>query len=151
MVQILIKRSAYGWNIVYQSKKYISSLSKTLKYISDNFLEVMFPNIKKVMSILLTTSATSASIERANSAVRFIKTDYRSTMSEDHLNALVFLYVHWDVKLDYNRIIQKSANKYPCRVLLIKLLLKSWKSLIHKGRTLWFVFSFIFIIFHSTC
>ena len=85
---------------MYQSKKYISSLSKTLKYISDNFLEVMFPNIKKVMSILLTTSATSASIERANSAVRFIKTDYRSTMSEDHLNALVFLYVYWDVKLD---------------------------------------------------
>ena len=69
-------------------KKDINCLSKTLKYISDNNLEITFPNIKKVMSILLTTSATCASEERANSTFRFIKTDYRSTISEDRFNAL---------------------------------------------------------------
>ena len=80
---------AYEWNIGHQTKKKdINSLSKTLKYISDNNLEITFPNIKKVMSILLTTSATSVSEERANSAFRFIKTDYRSTISEDRFNAL---------------------------------------------------------------
>ena len=50
----------------------------------------MLPNIKKVISILLTTSAASASVETANSALRFIKTDYWSTMSEDGFNVLVF-------------------------------------------------------------
>ena len=60
---------------VLKQKKYINSWSKRLKYISDNNQEVTYPNIKKVMSILLTTAA-----ERANSALCFIKTDYRSTM-----------------------------------------------------------------------
>ena len=55
---------------VSEQKKNINSLSKTLKYKSDNNLEVMFPEIKKVMSVLLTTSATSTSVERANSALR---------------------------------------------------------------------------------
>ena len=93
-----------------KAKKDINSLSKTLKYISDNNLEVMFPNMKKVMSVLLATSETSKSLERANSALHFTKTDYRSTMSEDRFNALVLLYVNWDIKIDYNRIIQMYVN-----------------------------------------
>ena len=106
----------------------------------------MFSNVTKVMSILLTTSATNALVERPNFALHFIKTDYRNTMSEDHFNALVLLYVHWDIKLDYNRIIQIYANKYPRRLLLINPLLESWKSLICKVRTLCFVYLFMFII-----
>ena len=43
-----------------QQKKKLNSLSKTLKYISNNNLEVMLPNIKKVISILPIASATSA-------------------------------------------------------------------------------------------
>ena len=82
-----------------RAKKDINSLSKTLKYISDNNLEVMLPNKKKVMSILLTISATSASVESANSALRLIKTDYRSTMSEDSFKALVSMYAHWNINL----------------------------------------------------
>ena len=61
-----------------EQKKDTNSLSKTLKYIWDNNVEVKFPNIKKVMSILLTTSATTVSGKRAISALRFIKTEYRS-------------------------------------------------------------------------
>ena len=34
---------------------------------------------------------------------------------------------------------------------LINPLLESWKSLIHKERTLWFIYSFKFIFFHTTC
>ena len=58
-----------------EQKKDTNSLSKTLW---DNNVEVKFPNIKKVMTILLTTSATIVSGKRAISALRFIKTEYRS-------------------------------------------------------------------------
>ena len=71
-------------------KKDINSLSKTLKYVLDKNVEVMFPNIKKVMSILPITSATSASVERANSALCFIETDFRSTTPGDCVNTLFF-------------------------------------------------------------
>ena len=108
-----------------RTKKKINSLSKTLKYILDDNLEVMFRNIKKALSIVLTISATNASVERVNSALLFIKTDYRSTMSEDRFNTLVLLCGHWDIKLDYNHIIQIFANKCPRRLLLINPLLQS--------------------------
>ena len=129
-----------------QKKKDINSLSKTLKCMSDNNLEVMFPSIKKVMIILLTTPATTASVNRATSTHCFIKTDCRSTMSDNCFNALVLLYVHLDIKLDYNRIIQMYANNYICRLLVINSLLESLISLIHKERFLWFLYSSMFII-----
>ena len=70
-------------------QKEFNSLFKVLKYISNNNLEAMFPNIKKVLSILLTISATSALVERGNYGLRFIKTDFRSTMPEDRFNAFI--------------------------------------------------------------
>ena len=72
----------------------------------------MSPNIKKVKSILLTTAA-SVSAEKPIPPFVLLKL---TTMSEDGFNALVLLYEHWDIKLDYNRIIQIYANKYPGRL-----------------------------------
>lgn len=46
---------------VSEQKSDTNSLFKTLKYIWDNNVEVKFPNIQKVMTILLTTSATIVS------------------------------------------------------------------------------------------
>ena len=57
-------------------------------------------------------------------------------MSDNRFNALVLLYVHLDIKLDYNRIIQMYANNYICRLLVINSLLESLISLIHKERFL---------------
>ena len=54
----------------------------------------MFPNIVRILSIILRTSSASTSVERASSALRYVKTDFRSTMSEDRFNALLLLYVH---------------------------------------------------------
>ena len=47
----------------------------------------------------------SASLERANSTFRYVKTNFPSTMSEDTFNALLLLYVHSDIKLDYKKVI----------------------------------------------
>ena len=78
----------------------------------------MFPNIVRIVSIILATSATSASVKRANSALRYVKTDFRSTMSEDRFNALLLLHVHNDIKLDYKKIIDMYAMRYPRRMVL---------------------------------
>ena len=90
------------------------------KKISNNNLEVMSPNIKKVKSILLTTAA-SVSVEKPIPPFVLLKL---TAMSEDDFNAIVLQYQHWNIKLDYNRIIQIYANKYPGRLLLIKPLSK---------------------------
>ena len=77
----------------------------------------MFPNIVRILSIIFTTPATSAIIERANSVLRYVQNDFRSTMSEDRINALLLLYVHSDIQLDYKNIIEMYAMRYPRRMV----------------------------------
>ena len=48
---------------------------------------------------------TSATVERANSALKSVKTQLRSNMVEDSFNSLIFLYIHRDIFLDYDKII----------------------------------------------
>ena len=59
----------------------------------------------KVFAILLVIPVTSASVERSNSALRYIKNIYRNSISEPCLNALMLMYVRRYIKLDYDKII----------------------------------------------
>ena len=43
-------------------------------------------------------------------------------MSEDRFNALLLLYVHRDIKLNYKKIIDMYAMHYPRRIVLKNLL-----------------------------
>ena len=82
----------------------------------------MFPNIVRILSIILTTPAMSASIERTNSALPYVITNFLSTVSEGRFNALVLLYIHRDIKLNYKKIIAMYALHYP-RTMVLKNLL----------------------------
>ena len=70
----------------------------TLKQLSCHELsEKLYPNIIVVLRVLLMILATSASVECANSALKFVKNVYRSKMSQDWLNSLTLMYVHKDI------------------------------------------------------
>ena len=68
---------------------------------------------------LILTSVTSSGVERAISSLRFIYNVYRSTMGEDRFNALMLLYVHKDIELKIDAIIDSYSRKYPRRMLLM--------------------------------
>ena len=53
--------------------------------------------------------------ERVNSALGFVKSDHRSTMSEGRLNALLRLYVRKDI---FEEVVTAYGNKHPRRMLL---------------------------------
>ena len=82
--------------------------------------ELLFPNVLQVLKLLLVTPVTTASVERANvnSALGFVKSDHRSTMSEGRLNALLRLYVHKDIQLDFEEVVTAYGHKHPRRMLL---------------------------------
>ena len=80
----------------------------------------MFPNVMRVFEILLVNSATSASVERSNSALRYVKSIFRNSISELRLNALILIFVHRYIKLDYDMIIDFFATKH-LRKMLLKL------------------------------
>ena len=66
---------------------------------------------------MLLCPVTSAGVERANSSLRYIKNVYRSTMTEDRLNALLF--IHRDITLDYDAIVDMYGNRHPHRMLFV--------------------------------
>ena len=77
---------------------------------------------------------TSATVERSNSSLRFVKSCFRGTMREDRLNALSLLFIHKDVALDYDAIIDDYAKGNKRRMTFINplewiylwLVLESW-------------------------
>ena len=94
----------------------------TLRNIGVFYIKKMLPNIVRILSIILTTPAMSASIERTNSALPYVITNFLSTVSEGRFNALVLLYIHRDIKLNYKKIIAMHALHYPRRMVLKNLL-----------------------------
>ena len=79
----------------------------------------LYPNISCILHLLLIAPVTSASVERANSALDYAKTELRSTMGQDRLNDLILLYVHKDIPLQYCQIVDQFAAKTPRQMRLI--------------------------------
>ena len=101
-----------------KSRKIESTLSNIGTFDAKNVYQ-FFSNILRILSVILTTSATSASVERAHSVLHYAKTDFRNRMSEDRFNALLQLCVHSDINPDYKKIIDIYAMRYPRTMLLI--------------------------------
>ena len=57
--------------------------------------------------------------KKVNSALHHLRTDFRSMMGEERLDALLLVCIHRDIFLDYDKIIDIYACKYPRRMLLI--------------------------------
>ena len=59
---------------------------------------------------------STATVEQSHSGLKIVKSKLQSTMGEGRLNALMMLYVHKDITLDYGKIIDIYANRYPHRM-----------------------------------
>ena len=92
------------------------SLSATL--LDKRTCPTLFPNTTKVIHLMLLTSVTSSSVERANSSLRFLNSYLRTTMSEERFNALILLFLHRDIKIDIEEVISIFTRRYPGRMLL---------------------------------
>ena len=57
--------------------------------------------------------------KKENSTLQHLRVDFRSLMGEVGLNALSLIYIHRDIFLDYDNLIDIYASKYPRRMFLI--------------------------------
>lgn len=97
-----------------RSEELPTSLSETLN--SPYFSPKAYPNMATIFHILSITPVTVAITEQANSALKHIKSPKRSMMGQDRLNALLMLFVHKDIKLDYEGTIDLYARRFPRRM-----------------------------------
>ena len=78
-----------------------------------------YPNIATILRLVLMLPVSAATVERAHSALKEIKTEKRSTTGSDRLSALILLHVHRDITLDLDHIIDSYARKHPRRMKLL--------------------------------
>ena len=78
----------------------------------------MFPNIFVALKILAVLPITTCSCERTISALGRIKTDLRTTMTQERLNALALLHIHNNIDLNLETILNRFAMMHPRRMLL---------------------------------
>jgi len=67
-------------------------ISATMKHSSIINGTSRFPNVSSILRVALLAPVSSATVERANSALKFVKSDRRSAMGQERLNALLLLY-----------------------------------------------------------
>ena len=107
------------WKCYWSTEKTkVDAITSTLEHLSEKKIVKCFPTSLQFLTILLTTALTSATVERSNSSLRYIKTDFSNSMTKDRFNELIMMYVHRDIKLDSEKIIDRYASKYPTRILL---------------------------------
>ena len=66
--------------------------------------------------LLLIIPVTTAATEHSHSCLKILKSKLQFNMGEERLNALMLLYVHTDIALDYNKVIDIYVNSYPRRM-----------------------------------
>ena len=93
------------------------TLSGTI--VDSRACSAMYPNIIKIINLLLLTLVTARTVERANLSLRFIKHSYSGSMGEDRFNALVLMFVLKDIKLNINKIVNVYAQRHPRRMCFI--------------------------------
>ena len=71
-----------------------------------------YPNIITIIHIL---SVRVASTERANSALKHVK----RSICQDRLDALLLLYIHKNISINYDSVIDLYASRYPRRMTFI--------------------------------
>ena len=79
----------------------------------------LYPKIHTILRLLKIAPVKSATVERSNSSLRFVKSCFRGTVREDRLNALSLLFIHKDVALDYDAIIDDYAKRNKRRMTFI--------------------------------
>jgi len=79
----------------------------------------LFPNITMLLRLLLMSPVAAASVERSHSALRHVKTDKRANTGQDGMVALLLLFVHRDIPVDYEKVIDKFASAHPRRMTFL--------------------------------
>lgn len=91
----------------------------TLTGTLDNTVQQLYPNIYRILSILLTMPVSTATAERSFSAMRRIKNYLRSTMGETRFSALALMHIHKDFEHNIDHAIDSFAGAANRRLALL--------------------------------
>ena len=68
------------------------------------------PHFFELLSIHHTLPVSSATAERSFSALRLLKSNLRTTLTESRLHGVSLMYIHSDVAIDNNNVVIEFAG-----------------------------------------
>lgn len=90
---------------------------------------VAFPNLHKLLRLMLTLPITTAECERSMSRLRILKNYLRSTMKSERFNGLTLMKLHHQKNpVDLNAAIDTFARRFRTKMALLPLRLLNEES-----------------------
>lgn len=102
------------WRREHELALKTDTLGKTLPHADSDY----FPNIRTMLVIAITLPVTSCECERSISALRFLKSPLRNTMSQERLNGLAMLQYHKDIVITPEEVVEEFARVQPRRLYM---------------------------------
>ena len=91
-------------------------LRDSLCLFKEKQAELIFPNFATLLKFGLSIPITSCSSERSFSELRLVKTYLRSTMAEDRLSSLAFIFCNKDLSVNTEKVISNFPQSNARRV-----------------------------------
>jgi hAT family C-terminal dimerisation region len=104
---------------MFSQQNEYSSLQQAQTVMQNMIPEVrgLFPQVERLLRLLLVCPATSCTTERSFSALRRLKTWLRTTMTQQRLNAVAVCHVHQEIldSLDIMKLAEEFASRSDIR------------------------------------
>ncbi|SMN02068.1 hypothetical protein SPONN_425 [uncultured Candidatus Thioglobus sp.] len=113
----LIETELWRWKAKWERQN-AADRPSSLEIALNNCDQDYFPNIHALLHIGCTLPVTSCENERANSALKNLKTFLRSTMGEERLSALALMHVHHRVPVDLENVVDRFKIQCNRRIIL---------------------------------
>ncbi|XP_060881095.1 uncharacterized protein LOC132952716 [Metopolophium dirhodum] len=98
--------------IISSLPDFIKDAKQLIKYIIENNLQEIYPNVYITVRIMLTIPVSTASAERSFSKLKIIKNYLRNTMTQERLSALAVLSIETKIanNLNYEDILKTFSE-----------------------------------------
>ena len=83
----------------------------------------MFPNIQILLKVLCTMPVTMCTSERSHSGLKWIKTNFWSTMDNKRLIGLALLHLHQKIPVDATAVLDEFAWRHARKMEMFNILL----------------------------
>lgn len=108
VLEISLTTELEMWHMQCDRRNYDSSISAMRLF---NCCDVeIYPLLHTLFKIFLTMPSSGASAERSFSTLKRLKTYLRSTTTEERLNGLALLHIHYDIEVNVDQIINRYAK-----------------------------------------
>ena len=89
---------------------------------SVNTVKHWFPNIYTILCLIAVVPTSSNSCERSISRLRLLKTYLRSMMKQDRLTSLALIYIHREIELEPEKVVDEFAKNHQHRMKFVDIL-----------------------------